>query len=75
MEWNDDELEKNNAMKLKKYICPKCKYVNPIMELINTANCLNKINGRNCGVFVDLVKDGYVILSNNDWSIIEISEE
>ena len=68
--WTDEVLAEQNAMKLRKFKCPKCHDVNPIMELINTISCLNCHES-----YVELVEGGYVIISKEDWSIIEMSEE
>lgn len=55
---------------LKKYKCPECNNVNPIMELMNTVTC------QNCkSAVVDLVEDGFVIINSDTWEVIKISEE
>ena len=67
MIWSDEVLKEKNAIKLRKFICCNCGFINPMMELINTINCLE------CRYMVSLVENGYVILDNNNFSILEIS--
>lgn len=67
MIWSDELLKEKNAIKLRKYICCKCGFLNPLMGLINTVNCLE------CSYMVSLVENGYVILDNDNLSILEIS--
>jgi len=56
--------------KLKKFKCPACGDVNPLMELVNTMTCLscNKAN-------VEVVENGYVLIETEPLKILEISED
>ena len=67
MVWSEELLKEKNAIKLRKFICCKCGFLNPMMELINTINCLQ------CGYMSSLVENGYVILDNENFSVLEIS--
>jgi predicted Zn-ribbon and HTH transcriptional regulator len=56
--------------KLKKLRCPACGFVEPIMELINTVQCLNCKNAN-----VEPVENGYVIIETESYEVIEISKD
>ena len=56
--------------RLKKYRCPNCLDVNPIMELINTRTCIKCRK-----TYVDLIPNGYVIIDSRTWEVLEISKE
>ena len=56
--------------RLKKYRCPRCLDINPIMELINTVMCLKCRKAQ-----VELIPNGFVVIDSRTWEVLEISKE